>query len=80
VAPDHVSWFVDTKVVMTERRPAALSGAVLTPRFRLVATPGATMRKSRMQMDWVRYYTPARKSALPITAPQATQTTYAGAC
>jgi predicted secreted protein len=80
VTPDHVSWFVDTKVVMTERRPAALSGAVYTPRFRLVSTPGATMRKGRMQMDWVRYYTLARKSALPITAPQAVQTTYAGAC
>jgi hypothetical protein len=80
VTPDHVSWFVDTKVVMTERRPAALSGATFTPRFRLVATAGATMRKSRMQMDWARYYTLARKSAHPITAPQSTQTTYAAAC
>jgi hypothetical protein len=80
VTPDHVSWFVDTRVVMTERRPAALSGAVLTPRFRLVATPGATMRKSRMQMDWARYYTLARPNAKPITAPQATQTTFADAC
>jgi hypothetical protein len=80
VTPDHVSWFVDTRVVMTERRPQALSGATFAPRFRLVATPGTTMRKSRMQMDWVRYYTLARKNAKPITAPQATQTTYAAAC
>ena len=80
VTPDHVSWFVDTRVVMTERRPAALSGAVFAPRFRLLATPGTTMRKSRMQMDWVRYYTLQRKNALPITAPAASQGTYADAC
>jgi len=80
VTPDHVSWFVDTRVVMTERRPEALSGATFTPRFRLVATPGATMRRSRMQMDWVRYYTLARPSAHSIAAAQATRTTYADAC
>jgi beta-glucanase (GH16 family) len=80
VTPDHVSWFVDTRVVMTERRPAALSGTVFTARFRLAATPGATMRQGRMQMDWVRYYTLARRNARSITAPQATQTTYADAC
>ncbi len=80
VTPDHVSWFVDTKVVMTERRPAALSGQIFAARFRLVSTPGATMRKGRMQMDWVRYYTLARKNAKPITAPQAAQTTFADAC
>jgi hypothetical protein len=80
VTPDHISWFVDTRVVMTERRPAALSGAVFAPRFRLVATPGKTMQRGRMQMDWVRYYTLQRKNALPITAPAATQGTYADAC
>jgi hypothetical protein len=80
VTPDHVSWFVDTHVVMTERRPAALSGTIFSARFRLVSTPGATMRKGRMQMDWVRYYTLARKNAKPITAPQATLTSYADAC
>ena len=65
---------------MTERRPAALSGQIFAARFRLVSTPGSTMRKGRMQMDWVRYYTLARKNAKPITAPQATQTTYGDAC
>jgi glycosyl hydrolase family 16 len=80
VTPDHVSWFVDTRVVMTERRPAALSGAVFAPRFRLVATPGATMRRGRMQMDWVRYYTLQRKNARSIAAPQASQGSYADPC
>ena len=80
VTPDHVSWFVDTRVVMTERRPAALSGATYRPRFRLLSTPGATMRKGRMQMDWVRYYTLQRKNARSITAPAASQRTYADAC
>ena len=80
VTPDHVSWFVDTRVVMTERRPAALSGAVFSPRFRLVATPGTTMRRGRMQMDWVRYYTLQRKNAHSIVAPAASQGTFGDAC
>jgi hypothetical protein len=80
VTPDHVSWFVDTRVIRTEPRPAALSGAVFAARFRLVASPTARMRQGRMQMDWVRYYTLARKNAQPITAPRLTQGSYADAC
>jgi hypothetical protein len=80
VTPDHVSWFVDTRVVMTERRASARTGASYDVRFRLVGTPGTKMRKGRLQMDWVRYYTLARTNALPITAPQATLGTYADAC
>jgi hypothetical protein len=80
VTPDHVSWFVDTKVIRTERRPAALAGVPLMPRFRVQGVEGATMNRGRMQMDWMRYYTLARKNAKPITAPQLTQTTYAGGC
>ncbi len=80
VTPDHVSWFVDTRVVRTERRPAALSAAVFAARFRLVADPVAQMRQGRMQMDWVRYYTLARKNAQSIEAPPLTQGRYAAAC
>ena len=80
VTPDHVSWFVDTHVVMTERRPAALTGATYAARFRLVGTPGAQMNPGRMQMDWVRYYSLARPNARSIEAPQALEETYAGAC
>ena len=80
VTPDHVSWFVDTHVVMTERRPSALTGATYAVRFRLVGTPGAQMNPGRMQMDWVRYYTLERKNAKSIEAPQLTKSTYAAAC
>lgn len=80
VTRTHVSWFVDAHVVMTERRPAALSGASFAVRFRLVAPAGARMNPGRMQMDWVRYYTLERRNARSIQAPQATRGTYAGAC
>jgi hypothetical protein len=80
VTPDHVSWFVDTRVVMTDRRPEARSGATYAVRFRLVGTPGARMNPGRMQMDWVRYYSLARKNAQSIEAPPAREQTYAGAC
>ena len=80
VTPDHISWFVDTKVIRTERRSGARTGATYNARFRLVGRPGHTMIPGRMQMDWVRYYTLDRPNAKPITAPQLTETTYAGAC
>ncbi len=80
VTPDHVSWFVDTKVIRTERRSAARTGATYNARFRLVGKPGAKMIPGRMQMDWVRYYTLDRPNAKPITAPQLTERTFAGAC
>ncbi|CAN5566869.1 hypothetical protein BH11ACT8_BH11ACT8_30390 [soil metagenome] len=80
VTTDHVSWFVDTEVVHTERRPEALSGVKFQPRFRLQAVKGATMDHSRMQMDWARYYTLDRPNQKSIEAPAMEQGTYAGTC
>lgn len=80
VTRKHISWFVDTHVVMTERRPAALSGARFSVRFAMVAEKGARMNPGRMQMDWVRYYTLERRNARSIAAPQAHRRTYPGAC
>jgi hypothetical protein len=80
VTRSHISWFVDTHVIMTERRPAALTGDRYRIRFRLAAKPGARMNPSRMQMDWVRYYTLHRPNARSIRAPQAHRTRFAGAC
>ena len=80
VAPDHISWFIDTRVVMTERREAARAGETYRVRFRMTAPSTGTKVTSRMQMDWVRYYSLARPNARSISAPQATQGTYAGAC
>jgi hypothetical protein len=80
VTPDHISWFIDTRVVMTEPRSAARTGAQYTVRFRMVAPPGAHMNTGRMQMDWVRYYTLERKNAKSIAAPPATLRSYDGNC
>ncbi len=80
VTKRHISWFVDTKVVMTERRRAARTGARYDIRFRLVAPKGARMNPGRMQMDWVRYYTLDRKNAQSIRAPRARRTVYRDAC
>jgi hypothetical protein len=80
VTRHHVSWFVDTKVIRTERRPQARTGAAYNIRFRLQAKHGAAMRAGRMQMDWVRYYTLERKNAKSIAAPKLRRTRYAGAC
>jgi len=76
----HISWFVDARVVRTERRDAALSGVPLTVRFAMRAVPGKVMNRSRMQMDWLRYWdydTPSKKS---IRAPRTERTTFNGAC
>jgi hypothetical protein len=80
VTPDHISWFIDTRVVMTERRSAARTGAAYTVRFKMAAPTGVRMNKSRMQMDWVRYYTLERKNAQSIQAPPAAQGSFTGAC
>ncbi len=80
MTPDHISWFVDTKVLRTERRTEAMRAVNYAVRFRLQSVPGALMRQGRMQMDWVRYYSLARKNAKSIEAPQLDQRTYAGAC
>jgi len=80
VTRSHISWFVDTHVLRTERRPEALSGATFTVRFRLAAPRGARMNPGRMQMDWVRYYSLERRNARSISAPRMTRGTFAGAC
>ena len=80
VTPDHISWFVDTKVMRTERRPEALSGETFRPQFVIRGQKGVTMRTSWMQMDWVRYYTLDRPNAKSIQAPEMTSGTYADAC
>lgn len=80
VARDHVSWFVDSRVVTTEKRSAAFPDVPLTVRFTMQAEPGAQMNQSRMQMDWLRYFTLARRNAHSIAAPQAQKGEYATAC
>src|SRR4051812_28839927 len=45
VTPEHISWFVDARVISTERRPEAYSGVPLTVRFSLRAVPGKAMNR-----------------------------------
>jgi hypothetical protein len=80
ITDDHVSWFVDTKVIRTERRPAALSGVTYRPELVMQAVPDATMRPSWFQADWVRYYTLKRPNAQSIDAPEMNQTTSTPVC
>ncbi|MGI8522678.1 MAG: family 16 glycosylhydrolase [Nocardioides sp.] len=80
VTPHHISWFVDAHVVRTERRDAALSGVPLTVRFKMKALRGHTMNPSRMQMDWLRYWSDEYPSQKSIAAPRPHQATYAKAC
>jgi hypothetical protein len=80
VTPDHISWFVDTQVVRTERRPEALSAVELRPQFQIIGQAGQQMRTSRMQMDWVRYYDLERPNAKSIDARRMKQGEFAPAC
>ena len=80
VTPDHISWFVDTKVMRTETRPAALAGVKYRPELVMEAVPGAVMRPSWFQADWVRYYTLKRPNAKSIKAPSMREATYTGTC
>ncbi|MEZ5094592.1 hypothetical protein [Nocardioides sp.] len=80
VTPTHISWFVDTRVVHTERRPAALAGYKLRPEFIIKGKKGETMRRSMLQMDWVRHYTLERKNAKSIKAPRMNKGTYTKGC
>ena len=80
ITPDHISWFVDTKVIRTETRTAALAGAKYRPQFVISGDPEAHMNESWMQMDWVRYYTLKRVNAKSIDAKQMWHKTFDGAC
>ena len=80
VTRNHVSWFVDTRVVRTERRDRALTGVELRPRLRIEAEAGGRMNDSRLQADWVRYYTLKRPNAKSIKAPQMDRKRYRQGC
>lgn len=80
VAKDHISWFVDAHVISTERRPEALSGVPLTLRFEMRGTPGRRMNRSRMQMDWMRYWSMRAPNEKSIRAPKTKKSKFHGAC
>lgn len=80
VREEQISWFVDAHVLRTERRDEALSGVPFTVRFTMEAEPGQRMNQSRMQMDWLRYFTLRKPNSKPVDAPQTRQTVYEDAC
>ncbi|MEZ5091268.1 hypothetical protein [Nocardioides sp.] len=80
ITPKRISWFSDTKVLRTEKRPAALSGVKLRPQFVLAGLPDTEMRETWLQMDWVRFYSLERKNAKSTKATQMTSKTYADGC
>jgi hypothetical protein len=80
ITKDHISWFVDTKVIRTERREDALRGIEYRPRFRLQGAKGEKHRTTWMQMDWVRHYDLSRPNAKSIKAPRMKKGVYKDPC
>lgn len=80
VTPTRISWFVDAHVVATERRPEALSGVPMTMRISINGVKGARMNRTRVQLDWARYWTLAKPNDKSVRAPAPTQGTYRKAC
>ena len=80
VRPHRILWIVDSHVIVRERRAQAISGVPLTVKFTMEAVPGERMNPSRMQMDWLRYYTLQRPNSRSVAAPPATPATYPDAC
>jgi hypothetical protein len=80
VTPKRISWFVDSQVIRTERRPDALTGRKFQVRFTMQAVKGKRMNKARMQMDWLRYWTLQAKNERPTKAPATKLSKYTLAC
>ncbi|GAA1966664.1 hypothetical protein GCM10009798_28820 [Nocardioides panacihumi] len=80
VGRDHISWFLDGRVIRRESRPAALIGKPLHLRLSLLAT-SPQMAPAMTQLDWARYWTlkrttKARKKVRALRhAPGLTATT-----
>lgn len=80
VTPTKISWFVDAHVISTERRPEAMSGIPLTVRISLDGVPGARMNRTRVQFDWLRYWSLAKPNDKPLSRTAPTAGHYRKAC
>ncbi|UDY24236.1 family 16 glycosylhydrolase [Nocardioides sp. Kera G14] len=80
VTKKHIAWFVDAHLVSLEDRPAALSGTAFTMQARLVPVDGASMEKTRLQLDWARYWSMKKKGRALGSAPSPTQHVNKTAC
>jgi len=79
VKKHRIAWFVDAKSVSVEH-VAHPSRVPLTVRFTMQPQGSGTTDLSRMQMDWLRYWTLKRPDAKPVRGPAPTPSTYAGSC
>ena len=80
VTPKRISWFVDAHVIATERRPEALSGVPLTLRISLDDVAGKRMNRTRVQLDWARYWTLAKPNDRSVRAPSPVKGIFRKAC
>ncbi len=80
VTPKRISWFVDSKVIRSETRKDALSGVKYQVRFTMLAVKGKQMRRARMQMDWLRYWSLKAKNEKSTKAPLTELKDYTLAC
>jgi hypothetical protein len=80
VTRKRISWFVDAHVVSTEKRRDALTGTRFAVRFTMKGVAGKKMNQSRMQMDWLRYWTLRRPDRKSTAAPRPTLGTYGQGC
>ena len=77
VTRTHVSWFLDGRVQVTERAPSALSGVPYELRLALVPRGSGPMKKTRLMVDTVRYFSLKHgRQGVTRTAPTAGTETY----
>lgn len=80
VTKKRISWFVDAHVVSTEKRDDALSGVPFAVRYTMQAEGRKTMNESRIQMDWLRYWTLENPNKKSVRAPRPEAGTNPDAC
>lgn len=73
ITPARISWFVDAKVVETLRTPAAVPGVRLVPQLVMRDVDGAAMIDTRLQADWVRYFSLKHPDQRSVKAPAPTR-------
>ncbi len=85
VTPRRISWFVDAHVVSSETRKDALAPVPRTVRFTMEAVQNGKgrskrMNRSRMQMDWLRYWSLRAPNERSTKAPKTEPGIFRGAC
>lgn len=80
LTPDHISWFIDGKAVMTDTNAAAIPNSIdYALNVQLDAYYPGDLRPAQLQLDWNRYY-PLRGNTTAPSAPEPYQGYYDAAC